>query len=100
MIWPLSLLQKKVIPPKAHLIAPAYAKVGELVHFDGTASTGDIANWRFGLDAAEGVTAWGPGRVFAAYRYTKPGNYIISLVLIGPTALVTEVPHFLTVTEP
>lgn len=93
------LRKKKPVQPRAQLIAPSYAKVGELVTFDGTLSTGDIANWRFGLDGNEGVTAWGPGRVFASYRYEKPGTYVISLILIGPTAMVTEISHFLKVTE-
>jgi hypothetical protein len=82
-------------PPVCKLIAPSFAGVGDMVTIDASNSTGDIKNYRFELEY--GVTAWGPGPLYAVHRYQKPGTYIISCVLIGPTGLVTEASHTLTV---
>lgn len=87
--WP------KPKPPVCKLLAPLFAGVGDLVTIDFTASTGDIKNWRVELEY--GITAWGPGPLYAVHRYEKPGTYIISCVLIGPTGLATEATHILTV---
>jgi hypothetical protein len=84
-----------VKPPVCKLIAPQFARVGDLVTIDFTASTGDIKNYRVELEP--GMTAWGPGPLYAVHRFMQPGTYIISVVLIGPTAMVTEVSHTLTV---
>jgi hypothetical protein len=82
-------------PPVCKLIAPQFAAVGDLVTIDATQSTGDIKNYRFELEY--GVTAWGPGPLYAVHRYEKAGLYVISVLLIGPTGLVTEVSHLLNV---
>lgn len=96
MIWPFSLLRKKKKPvqPRAVIFATEHALVGELVNFTAP-RVGDVATHRWEFEP--GVTAWGPGPLNAVHRYEKPGTYIVSLVVIGPTAMVSEAVHFITV---
>jgi PKD repeat protein len=97
VIWPFRRA-KPVQAPHAVIIAPEFAEVGATVTFDGRFSKGDIKNYRFGL--GDGVTSWGPGPMYAVHQFREPGTHIVSLVVIGPTGLVSEATHFLTVREP
>lgn len=56
-------------------------------------SVGDIINWRWEFDS--GVTAW--AQPDAVYVYEEAGIRYVSLVVIGPTGLVSEVSHIINI---
>lgn len=89
--WP---FRRKVVPPNAQIAGPTFAFAGDRVSFSAQTS-GDIINWRYGFE--EGVTAWGQRDV--VYVFTQPGLRIVSLLVIGPTGLVSEVSHQIKISE-
>lgn len=92
--WPFAR-RPKIRPPRAVITGPSFAFAGDVVSFGGSSSTGDIIHWRFGFE--EGVTAWDQPNV--TYVFTNPGLRIVSLVVIGPSGLVSEASHQIKISE-
>jgi len=79
-------------PPKptAVIVAPSTAKVGEIVTFDGSQSTGEGLEYKW--SAGDGFVIW-PGEVSVDYAYMTSGTYMITLEVTDihqQTAMTTQ----------
>ncbi len=98
-MWPFGSSRKPVRAPIAVITGPTRVEIGVRIGLSASASTGDIINWRWGLEGP--VTAW--GQQYISYAFTTLGMHVISLVVIGPTGLVAEtnqIVHVLPESQP
>ena len=91
---------EEIQPPQARINMPAEANVNQIVTFDGTASSGEVAiiswNWNFG----DGWT--GTGQV-VDHVYTTAGTYNVALVVTderGGDSTATQIITIIAYVEP